>query len=89
MRVQGKYLQVWESLTPEKKGQRTEGPDKVSGEQDAVELSSRARLLQRAYAALTAVSKERNERIEQLRRQVEQGRYWPDTRKVADRMLDF
>ncbi len=55
---------------------------------DRVSLSQESRHLLEAEKAAQAPSEEQVRRLEQLRRQLEQGTYRPDSAAVAARMLD-
>lgn len=56
--------------------------------QDRVSLSSDARQLLEAEKALQAPSEDRVRRLEQLRKQLQEGTYRPDSAAVAARMLE-
>lgn len=55
---------------------------------DRVSLSPEAKQLVEAEKAMQAPSEGRLRRLEQLRRQLEEGTYRPDSAAVAARMLD-
>lgn len=56
--------------------------------QDRVSLSPESRQLLEAEKAAQAQSEDRARRLEQIRRQIQNGTYRPDSAAVAARMLD-
>ncbi|MFZ5644519.1 MAG: flagellar biosynthesis anti-sigma factor FlgM [Bacillota bacterium] len=72
-------------------GTRRDAP--VSGSGDTLEISAQARELQEAKAALKDVREVREEKVEELKRQIASGAYKADAGKIAEgivreRLLD-
>lgn len=60
---------------------------KGSGE-EKVEISGQARDIQRVKAAIAELPEVRQEKIEELKQLIQEGRYEMDMDKLADRILD-
>ena len=77
-------------IQQEKKEQEERKPSassKGSGE-EKVEISGKARDIQRVKAAIAELPEVRQEKIEELKQQIQEGRYEMDMDKLADRILD-
>ena len=82
-RIQRVYgNQPIERSAPKKRSEGVQG-----GSSDAVSVSSFARELAQATGELKKLPEVRQDRVEDLRRQVESGTYQPDLKAVAARLV--
>lgn len=65
----------------------SEQPEKQQAKADTVELSDAGKRVQEAHKQLESVPDIREEKVAQLKEQVENGTYEVDAEKVADKML--
>lgn len=77
-----------EGIRPLKKKTKIEGENKVSSADDKLEISSRAIELKVAMEALSTLPEVRREKVEELKKLIEEGKYNPDPRQVARKMLE-
>jgi len=65
----------------------SEQPEKQQAKADTVELSDTGKRIQEAHKQLESIPDIREEKVAQLKEQVENGTYEVDAEKVADKML--
>ncbi|MBT8332501.1 MAG: flagellar biosynthesis anti-sigma factor FlgM [Deltaproteobacteria bacterium] len=64
-----------------------EQPEKQQNKADTVALSSAAKNIQEAQKQLEAIPDVREDKVAQLKEQIENGTYEMDAEKIADKML--
>ncbi|MCS7233109.1 MAG: flagellar biosynthesis anti-sigma factor FlgM [Synergistetes bacterium] len=77
-----------EGIKPIRKKIKFEEESKVSSADDKVEISSRAVELKIAKDALSKVPDIRKEKVEEIKKLIEEGKYNPDLKQVARKILE-
>jgi len=77
-----------EGIKPSKKKIKFKEDVKVSSQDDKVEISSKAVEIKVALEALSSVPEVRKDRVEELKKLIEEGKYNPDPKEVAKKILE-
>lgn len=77
-----------EGIKPLKKKTKIDGENKVSSTDDKLEISSKAIELKVAMEALSTLPEVRKEKVEELKKLIEEGKYNPDLKQVARKILE-
>jgi len=65
----------------------SEQPEKQRAKADTVVLSDTAKAVQEAQAQLKSIPDVREDKVAELKEQIENGTYEPDAEKIAEKML--
>lgn len=77
-----------EGIKPSKKKLRVSEENRVSAPDDRVEISSKAMEIKVAMEALSSVPEVRKDKVEEIKRLIEEGKYNPDPKEVAKKMVE-
>ncbi len=77
-----------EGIKPVKRKVKSEGKEGVASLSDKVELSSKAFEVKVAMESLSSAPEIRREKVEEIKRLLEEGKYSPDLKQVARKLLE-
>ncbi len=88
MEISGKIPPLEPTRHGRKSAEPVEKPAKAVSGTDRVELSSRAKELQAAQAAVKQMDEVDHEKVARIKKQIQSGTYKVDAHKVAGKMLE-